>query len=162
MMGEKAPETCWATNKRQVINLWNFCSFLLIYLNRRCRVLRKINFVQEKFNPEKNICVWNLLPCNLLGRVELRRKMPRVTCRHNLTRACLDCSGKPVTVLTVVQTSPFNLVEILGKEESVCFRITVNCHSPFTFLPSRQLVPHSDISIRETETISCLIKRLRA
>jgi len=88
--------------------------------------------------------------------------MPLVTRRHNLTRARLACSEKRVTVLTVLQTSPFILVEILGKEVSVCFRITVNCHSPITFLPSRQLVPHSDISIREPETISCLIKRLGA
>jgi len=25
MMGVEAPETCWATHKRQVINLWNCC-----------------------------------------------------------------------------------------------------------------------------------------
>jgi len=25
MMGVETPETCWATNKRQVINLWNCC-----------------------------------------------------------------------------------------------------------------------------------------
>jgi len=29
MMGVEAPETCWATNKRQVINLWNFCIWLV-------------------------------------------------------------------------------------------------------------------------------------
>jgi hypothetical protein len=44
MMGEKEPETCWATHKRQVINLWKscillvslfkfyFCSLSLVYL----------------------------------------------------------------------------------------------------------------------------------
>jgi hypothetical protein len=31
MMGMEEPETCWATNKRQVINLWN-CGILLINL----------------------------------------------------------------------------------------------------------------------------------
>ena len=31
MMGEEAPETCWATHKRQVINLWN-CRILLVNL----------------------------------------------------------------------------------------------------------------------------------
>jgi hypothetical protein len=29
IMGEEAPETCWATHKRQVINLWNCCIFLV-------------------------------------------------------------------------------------------------------------------------------------
>ena len=29
MMGEKAPETCWVTYKRQVINLWNCCILLV-------------------------------------------------------------------------------------------------------------------------------------
>jgi len=29
MMGEEAPETCWATHKRQVINLWNCCILLV-------------------------------------------------------------------------------------------------------------------------------------
>jgi hypothetical protein len=32
-MGEKAPETCWATHKRQVINLWNCCILLVNPLN---------------------------------------------------------------------------------------------------------------------------------
>jgi len=31
MMGEEAPETFWATHKRQVINLWN-CWILLVNL----------------------------------------------------------------------------------------------------------------------------------
>jgi hypothetical protein len=31
MMGKKAPETCWATHKRQVINLW-ICCILLVNL----------------------------------------------------------------------------------------------------------------------------------
>jgi hypothetical protein len=29
MMGVEVPEACWATNKRQVINLWNCCIWLL-------------------------------------------------------------------------------------------------------------------------------------
>ena len=29
MMGVEAPETCWATHKRQVINLWNCCIWLV-------------------------------------------------------------------------------------------------------------------------------------
>jgi len=29
MMGVEAPETCWATNKRQIINLWNRCIWLV-------------------------------------------------------------------------------------------------------------------------------------
>ena len=29
MMGEEAPETCWAKHIRQVINLWNCCIFLV-------------------------------------------------------------------------------------------------------------------------------------
>jgi hypothetical protein len=29
MMGEEAPETCWATHKRQVINSWNCCILLV-------------------------------------------------------------------------------------------------------------------------------------
>ena len=28
-MGGEAPETCWATRKRQVINLWNYCILLV-------------------------------------------------------------------------------------------------------------------------------------
>ena len=28
-MGEETPETCWATHKRQVINLWNCCILLV-------------------------------------------------------------------------------------------------------------------------------------
>jgi len=31
MMVEEAPETCWATHKHQVINLWN-CYILLVNL----------------------------------------------------------------------------------------------------------------------------------
>jgi len=33
MMGVRTPETCWAVNKRQVINLRNCCIQLVIYLN---------------------------------------------------------------------------------------------------------------------------------
>jgi hypothetical protein len=29
MLGEEAPETCWATHKRQVVNLWNCCILLV-------------------------------------------------------------------------------------------------------------------------------------
>jgi hypothetical protein len=29
MMGGETPETCWATHKRQVINLWNCCILLV-------------------------------------------------------------------------------------------------------------------------------------
>jgi len=29
MMGAEAPETCWATHKRQVINTWNCCIWLV-------------------------------------------------------------------------------------------------------------------------------------
>jgi len=29
MMGVEAPETCWATHKHQVINLWNCCIWLV-------------------------------------------------------------------------------------------------------------------------------------
>jgi len=29
MMGEEAPETCWATHKRQIINMWNCCILLV-------------------------------------------------------------------------------------------------------------------------------------
>ena len=29
MMGREAHETCWATHKRQVINLWNCCILLV-------------------------------------------------------------------------------------------------------------------------------------
>jgi len=29
MMGGEAPETCWVTHKRQVINLWNCCILLV-------------------------------------------------------------------------------------------------------------------------------------
>ena len=29
MMGAEGPETCWATHKRQVINLWNGCILLV-------------------------------------------------------------------------------------------------------------------------------------
>ena len=29
IMGEETPETCWATHKRQVINLWNCCIWLV-------------------------------------------------------------------------------------------------------------------------------------
>ena len=35
MMGGEAPETCWATHKRQVINLWN-CCILLVDLFELC------------------------------------------------------------------------------------------------------------------------------
>jgi hypothetical protein len=33
MMGVETPETYWATHKRQVINLWKCCIWLVIYLN---------------------------------------------------------------------------------------------------------------------------------
>ena len=29
MMGGETPETCWATHKRQAINLWNCCILLV-------------------------------------------------------------------------------------------------------------------------------------
>jgi hypothetical protein len=35
MMGGMMPKTCWATHKRQVINLWNCCILLVNYLNWR-------------------------------------------------------------------------------------------------------------------------------
>jgi len=33
MMGVRTPETCWAVNKRQVINWRSCCIWLVIYLN---------------------------------------------------------------------------------------------------------------------------------
>jgi hypothetical protein len=35
MMGKETPETCWATHKHQVINLWN-CCILLVELFESC------------------------------------------------------------------------------------------------------------------------------
>jgi len=48
MMGGEAPETCWATHKRQVINLWNCCILLVDLFEsyddaRTCK--RKMRFV---------------------------------------------------------------------------------------------------------------------
>ena len=40
MMGEEAPETCWATHKRQVINMWN-CCILLVNLFKYEAVYRR-------------------------------------------------------------------------------------------------------------------------
>ena len=34
MMGVEAPETCWATHKCQVINLWNCCFFKFKWINQ--------------------------------------------------------------------------------------------------------------------------------
>ena len=54
MMCEKAPETWWATHKRQVINLWNCCILLVnlfesyddarTYEHQMCQVLRRIAY----------------------------------------------------------------------------------------------------------------------
>jgi hypothetical protein len=48
MMGVKAPETCWATHKRQVINLWNCCIQLVNVFElyddaRTCRQQRHLS-----------------------------------------------------------------------------------------------------------------------
>jgi len=32
MLGGEAPETCWATHKHQVINLWNCCIFVSCFM----------------------------------------------------------------------------------------------------------------------------------
>jgi hypothetical protein len=39
MMGGRTPETCWAVNKHQVMNLRNCCIWLLIYLNSLMLIL---------------------------------------------------------------------------------------------------------------------------
>jgi hypothetical protein len=44
MMGGKAPETCWTTHKRQVINLWN-CCILLVDLFELSHVLHRKSFL---------------------------------------------------------------------------------------------------------------------
>jgi hypothetical protein len=46
MMGGKTPGTCYATHKRQVINLWNCCIFWLICLKRMMmHVLANVKYV---------------------------------------------------------------------------------------------------------------------
>jgi hypothetical protein len=59
MMGKEAPETCWATHKRQVINLWN-CFILLVNLfesyddARTCE--HQIYKCQASFTPSISVC----------------------------------------------------------------------------------------------------------
>jgi hypothetical protein len=47
MMGLEAPETCWAPHKRQVINLWNCCIWLVnlleLYDDARTCQRQKLN-----------------------------------------------------------------------------------------------------------------------
>jgi hypothetical protein len=58
MMGVEAPETCWATHKRQVINLWNCCIWLvnLFVLHMFC--LKRFSYILQVF-------VWNILWCTV-------------------------------------------------------------------------------------------------
>jgi hypothetical protein len=52
-MGGKAPETCWATHKRQVINLWK-CCILLVDLFKS---------YGDAWTWERQILVRSLVPC---------------------------------------------------------------------------------------------------
>jgi hypothetical protein len=66
MMGGETPETCWATHKRQVINLWNCCISLveLFELNETkswywnfCRWF--INKQKKSILRTKKVKLWN-------------------------------------------------------------------------------------------------------
>jgi hypothetical protein len=46
-MGGEAPETCWATHKHQVINLWNCCILLVDLFGRNIRMSEQM-VVQKK------------------------------------------------------------------------------------------------------------------
>jgi hypothetical protein len=46
-MGEEAPETCWATHKRQVINLWNCCILLVDLFESNQRVVSSTEYSYE-------------------------------------------------------------------------------------------------------------------
>jgi hypothetical protein len=46
MMGVRTPETCWAVNKRQVINWRDCCIWLVIYLN--CMLMHGITSFKKK------------------------------------------------------------------------------------------------------------------
>jgi len=53
MMGVEAAETCWATHKRQVINLWNSCIWLVNLFELKCLLIAeswKRNFSSNTLN----------------------------------------------------------------------------------------------------------------
>jgi hypothetical protein len=61
MMGGEAPKTCWATHKRQVINLWNCCILLVdlfeLYELRTSNRLWGLKFTQQ--------CNWGFKFCGM-------------------------------------------------------------------------------------------------
>jgi hypothetical protein len=58
-MGVEAPKTCWATHKRQIINLWKCCIWLVnlfeLYDNERTCQRQNLNY-----------CMLNCLFCNVI------------------------------------------------------------------------------------------------
>ena len=55
-MDGKAPETCWATHERQVINLWNSCIFLVDLFES----------YDDAWTNERQIYKWILVLCSFL------------------------------------------------------------------------------------------------
>jgi hypothetical protein len=70
MMGEEAPETCWVTHKRQVINLWRCCVLLddlfELYKTSICIGTKTLKYcvpeIKDRFLIIFNVCwyKWNV------------------------------------------------------------------------------------------------------
>ena len=56
MMGVEAPEICWATHKRQVINLWNCCIWLVNLLYDDARTCQRNHLLMYSFGNTSYRC----------------------------------------------------------------------------------------------------------
>jgi len=77
MMGVEAPETCWATHKHQVINLWNYC-IQLVNLFEMCddaRTFQRQTSAAPLWEPKFSHCCCKFR-YNKKQQMQLQKKKP--------------------------------------------------------------------------------------
>jgi hypothetical protein len=138
MMGVEAPETCWATHKRQVINFWNCCILLVDLFEsyddaRTCkRQILSNYFISSIINP---CIISNICPTDTYKVIKV------------ISRKISGFHGNLLPSWLSVDTETF-LLSWLGHQEdhegthsfktSETIHPTTQCHIPEDFHPHNQ------------------------
>jgi hypothetical protein len=136
MMGGEATETCWATHKRQVMNLWNWCILLVDLFEsydeaRTCKrqVCNSLDTAHVYANLQSLIRCWNFPKNILLATVFFKHLSHTVCCDdikywysisefHNFNKLCRRCISSVVPSVATICDE----VSLRGLLEFPCVR----------------------------------------